>query len=587
MNIENIFFVILLTATGLMLFVAYLCFRKWHLTTAKYMAFVMIAASIYSFGYAFELLSNDLESVKFWLKIEYIGIPFISTLWFMLVLHFTGYQYLLKKWVIILFFIIPVLTFLIHYTNDLHYFYYHDIQLIDKSLYHEVYLTKGPWYWVHIYYNYIQATVGMLLYLAMYLRAKSIVRKQIAMMLLGVSAPWLANIIYLFGDFERLFDLTPIGFALTGIFYIWAIYRFNLNRLVPIAMEAVFETMQDGVIILDYEDNVINVNQAAREMFEKVHPITMNNESVHHIFSNYPDVLKHVLTNDQNVDRIIVRKETGNRYYNLKKSIVYERGQIVLGKMIIIHDVTDVTLYQEQLLANANQLAELSAFKDNLFTVVAHDIRDPLAVLMNLTDLLAEELVDIDSDELSIFHEVSGQVKNTFMIVENLLDWYRSQQGKMIFNPLLWNLTTIVNQSMDTLKIQCELKKIQLSSTVDEGIQIYADKEMVDLIIRNLLSNAIKFTNVGGKIHIEAFMDKDKVIVSVKDSGVGVNPEVAKSLFLEAQKVSAMGTDGEQGTGLGLYLVGKFVQINGGEIWFENNEDKGSTFSLSLPSKCV
>lgn len=117
-------YVYILDITCLMLFISYLSFRKRQLSIARYSALVMLCASFYSLGYAFEMISTNLDSVKLRLKIQYIGIPFISTFWFILVIHFTGHQALLKKWVLLLFFVIPVLTLLFHYKNDIHHFFY-------------------------------------------------------------------------------------------------------------------------------------------------------------------------------------------------------------------------------------------------------------------------------------------------------------------------------------------------------------------------------------------------------------------------------------------------------------------------------
>jgi hypothetical protein len=194
-SLDKYVFVILIAATCLMMFISFLSFRKRQMPVAKYTALVMLAASFYSLGYAFEIISTDLESVRFWLKIEYIGIPFISTFWFILVIYYTGHQAILKKRVKLLFFLVPILTLFLHYTNDFHHLLYKDIQLDNNNLnLSGTILIRGSWYWVHIFYNYLQAIVGMALFIAMYLKSMPIVRKQIMILLLGAAAPFLAKI---------------------------------------------------------------------------------------------------------------------------------------------------------------------------------------------------------------------------------------------------------------------------------------------------------------------------------------------------------------------------------------------------------
>jgi signal transduction histidine kinase len=577
-------FILLLVATCLMLFISYLSFRKRQLPVAKYSALVMLAASFYSLGYAFEMISTDLASVKFWLKIEYIGIPFISTFWLILVINYTGRQVALKKWVVLLY-LIPVMTFILHYTNEFHHLYYRDITMINTSIaLPSVQLIKGPWYWVHISYNYLQAVAGIALFTAAYMKAVPIVRKQILILILGAAAPWLSNLMYLFGNYDIHVDLTPLGFTLSGLFYLWGIYKFNLLRLVPIALQKVYETMQDGVIILDYEYNITIVNRAAKDMFERLDQIQDNTDSAYNVFSDVPELLSKIIIPGNSESRITISSKGALKHYSLKISVLYDRRQIALGKMLILSDITQITVYQDKLLANANQLKELNAFKDKLFTVVAHDIRDPLAMLVNLTELLEAELTVTQSENLSIFQEVSEQVRKTYMIVENLLDWFRSQTGKFIYRPLIWDLTLIVQQAIHSVKIRSDLKKIRIFNELNDEILVFADKEMLELVLRNLLSNAVKFTYTGGSIHVGATKVDLMMTVFVRDSGGGVDPEIAKSLFQEIQHVSASGTEGENGTGLGLYLSEKLVHINGGVIWFESIPGIGSTFFFTVPT---
>jgi PAS domain S-box-containing protein len=503
-SLDKYMFLLLLFATCLMLFISYLSFKKRQLAVAKYTALVMLSASFYSLGYAFEMISTDLDSIKFWLKIEYIGAPVISTFWLILVLHYTGHKAILKKRVLLLLFVIPFVTFIMHYTNDMHHFFYKDVQLDQSSILSTVQLFKGPWYWVHISYNYLQALVGMFLFVTMFMKAVPLVRKQIMILMLGAAAPWVSNVMYLIGGFEVVLDLTPLGFTLTGLFYIWGIYRFNLLRLVPIALQKVFETMQDVMVILDYDHNITSVNQAAKDIFGETRINSDYSISVYNVFYEYPELLSKIVSSEKSESQITIRSQGENRYYKLNISVISDSGQTVIGKMLVFSDITQVTVYQEKLLSNANQLAKLSAFKDKLFTVVAHDIRDPLAVLINLTELLEEELEVLGSEHSNVFQEVSEQVRNTYMLAENLLDWFRSQQGKIIFSPLVWDVSSIVQHAVQSIKIRLDVKKIQITTNVEDEIRVFADKEMLDLVLRNLLSNAIKFTGLGGHIHVEA-----------------------------------------------------------------------------------
>jgi signal transduction histidine kinase len=585
MSTDKFLFTLLLAATCLMLFISYLSFRKRNLPIAKPSALMMLAASFYSFGYAFEIMSTSLESIKFWLKVEYIGIPFISTLWFIHAIQFTGHQAILKRWVAALLFLIPILTLVLLFTNDMHHLFYRELQVDFYSIIPTVYSLKGPWYWVHISYNYIQAAVGMALFVIMFLKAVPNIRKQIMTMVLGAAAPWVFNIVYLIEVFGLDVDLTPLGFTLTGLFYVWGIYRLNLLRLAPIALQKAFETMRDGVIFLDNDNKIMDFNQAAGDVFEGLHDAKGNTGSAQNVFSNDPELLAKIIVMENSDSRVSIHRKNETRYYQLKVSILYDNSQAALGKMLIFNDITEVIDYQEKLLSSVNQLAELNAFKDKLFTVVAHDIRDPLAVLVNLTELLEEELETAESENIEIFHEVSGQVRNTFILVENVLDWFRSRKGKITYNPLVWDLAVIVQRAVHSEQARSDSKEIRIISEIQDEIQVFADKELLGLVLRNLLSNAIKFTNIGGKIYIGAVKDGERVIISVRDTGVGVASDIAKNLFRDLQEAPSLGTKGEKGTGLGLFLSKEFIRVHSGDIWFESIQGQGSTFFFSLPIK--
>ena len=581
-------FAILLVATALMLFASYLSYRRRSQDVAKYCALVMLSASFYAFGYAFEILSTSLEQAKFWLKVQYIGAPFVATFWLLLVMVITGHKRLLNiRWFTLLLFAIPVITVILHYTNDAHHLLYRNIQFYSETgAVSSVHLIKGTWYWIYISYLYLQASIGIGLFLRMYTKASSLVRKQVAVLMLGTLAPWMMNIAYLLSYDYLNIDLTPLGFTLSGFVYLWAIYRFDLLRLVPVAYRTIFETTQDGVVILDYEHRVAHVNPAARETLELLDAFRESEGSALQLFAAYPELVAKIADAERGEVRIAIRQGEANRHFQVKLSTIAGKRGTSLGKLLILHDVTQIVRYQEQLVANAKQLGELHTFKDQLFAVVTHDIRDPLAMLVNLTEIIEEDFIDAESEETRVFQQIGSKVKDTYLLVENILDWFRSQRGGTIHHrPLTWQLEPIVRKTVRVMDDRANAKSIIIDVAVTEGLQVFADKEMLELVLRNLLYNAVKYTDEGGRVHVKADGDRKRVTVSVRDSGDGIDPRNADTLFREVQAGSALGTAGERGTGLGLYLCGRFVELNGGDIWFESEAGRGSTFFFTIPSR--
>ncbi|NRF93053.1 hypothetical protein HQN89_18940 [Paenibacillus frigoriresistens] len=204
-------------ATALMLFMSFLSYRKRHLPVAKTMVLIMLAAACYALGYAFEVLSRSLSEVKLSLQIEYLGIPFITALWLFQVIQFTGTAARFRKRLAIVLFVIPVAVFFLHLTNDWHHLIY-ERYIRNETDSVPLYTTvKGPWYKVHTIYNYSVLLCGMLLFIPRYWRALPIVRKQIIVLLLGAIAPMVFNLFFWSG---MNVDLTPFGFAVSGIAYV-------------------------------------------------------------------------------------------------------------------------------------------------------------------------------------------------------------------------------------------------------------------------------------------------------------------------------------------------------------------------------
>lgn len=582
MDTKPLMSLLLVLVAALMLFVLVLVFRKRHHSAVKTIIFLMLGAMFYSLGYALEILSRSLSEMKLSLQIEYVGIPFISTLWLLLVMQFTGAAPRFRGRLALLLFVVPAATFLLHLTNEWHHLFY-ERYVPNESGAVPLYTTvKGPWYWVHIFYNYSILLSGILLVIPMYWRALPIVRKQLAVLILGAAVPMLFNLIYLFG---ATVDLTPFGFAVSCAFFVWGIFRINLLRLTPLALAKMFDTIRDGVVLLDYEDLIVSYNRAAERVFPELGATSRYPAQVRDVLSACPELLERIRASDGRDERFPFHRVQAERdmYYTCSLSFIRETGTVPIGKMLVFNDITELKENEVRLRESARQLSELNAFKDKLFTVVAHDIRDPIALLVNATELLDEELAG-DSEHAGLLREIKGQVRGTFQLVENLLDWYRSQRGKVVFRPLVWNLRQVVRQALSLAETKAGMKRIRMTGDIDETLTVYADKEMLDLVLRNLLSNAIKFTGIGGTIDIGAVAEGDFVVVSVRDNGAGIDQETLELLRREEPFFKSSGSGGETvEMRFGLVLTREFVRMNGGSLWFDSVPGDGTTFWFTLP----
>ncbi len=237
--------------------------------------------------------------------------------------------------------------------------------------------------------------------------------------------------------------------------------------------------------------------------------------------------------------------------------------------------------HQEEMEKRSEELERLNQVKDKFFSIISHDLRSPINALAGLLDLLDKGAVS--SDELpKHIKELKARFNHTRTLLNNLLDWTLLQMDKLNLQASKIDIHHIVEENMQLLS-SVQGKDIKLINEIPKNAIGFADSNTINLVIRNLMTNAIKFTNDGGEVNIRAREKGSEWLVSVTDNGVGMNNEVLKMLFDKTAPYTTRGTANEKGTGLGLILCKEFIEKNGGKIWVESQEGKGSTFYFTLP----
>jgi signal transduction histidine kinase len=231
------------------------------------------------------------------------------------------------------------------------------------------------------------------------------------------------------------------------------------------------------------------------------------------------------------------------------------------------------------------QLMESNTTKDRFFSIIAHDLKSPFLGLMGYSQILSEDYSLLKEDErktyISNIHELT---KSTYKLLENLLEWSRLQTGKMEFKPEKCNVYEVLSPTIDLLEKTAQNKRIAIKEEIDKRLEVKADIYMLQTVVRNLISNSIKFTKPNGGIFVKAERNDSRIIISVKDDGVGMNKTVVDTLFKIDKTTSTKGTVNEEGTGLGLFLCKEMVDRHKGTIWVESAEGEGSTFFIELPA---
>jgi PAS domain S-box-containing protein len=285
-------------------------------------------------------------------------------------------------------------------------------------------------------------------------------------------------------------------------------------------------------------------------------------------------------------------KKTGEIFIGLLTAeIITINNEICI--LSVIHDVTkrkqaEVALHESEI-----QLRELNATKDKFLSIIAHDLKSPFNSILGLSELLVEQIMKKDYTGIEEYAAIIQNSSQRVMdLLSNLLEWSRSQTGRIEYNPEYTEMVKLINDVIELSSDTIRQKSISISKELPQKAIAFADRAMISTVLRNLLSNAIKFTKPGGKISISASIKPDEFLISVSDNGIGINKDHLEKLFRIGESESTMGTQNEKGTGLGLILCKEFIEKHGGKIWAESDPNpnilrdsggKGSTFYFTIP----
>ena len=354
----------------------------------------------------------------------------------------------------------------------------------------------------------------------------------------------------------------------------------------------VFEGSGVGMAILSLDGQFTKVNKVFCEMlgYGEAEFLHTNFRDITHPgdMDKSIGLVKDLLTGEVSESSIIEK-----RYITKEGEIIWALTTVSLMAdfenkplyfIVQVQDITKRKRNEEQVIKYAEELKNLNAAKDKFFSIISHDLRSPFNSLLGLTEFLTHSYGEMNPSEIknSILN-IYNSAQQVYNLILNLLEWSMLQSGRLTVEKSVINLAELGIEIMNLYKEGANNKKLELINNMSENILIYADKYMIDTIIRNFVSNSIKFTNPGGKIIIKGVINGDYAEVSVTDTGIGISPENQKNLFRIDEQFRRDGTANEKGTGLGLILCKEFAEKNGGVLWVESEEGNSSRFSITIP----
>jgi PAS domain S-box-containing protein len=277
--------------------------------------------------------------------------------------------------------------------------------------------------------------------------------------------------------------------------------------------------------------------------------------------------------------------KNGTRFYAY--GLVFpltDKNDEFLGFVKILRDLTVRKKADDAINQYIKELEELNTHKENILSILSHDLRSPLVGMMGIVGFLKSDFDTLEKKEvLDMLDVLEKSAKKELDMLDYLVKWARIKYASEAFSPIKTKLLQHVQKAFDTLKDLAESGGVMLKHDIDAGLAVFADKKMLHSILQNLISNAIKHSQKGDKVIVKATTKEEKVIVEIKDTGVGMSSEMQEKLFTPQMASLSIDMQNNKGAGIGLLLVKGFLKKNNGEIWVESQKGQGSTFYFSLP----
>ncbi|GGD97739.1 sensor histidine kinase [Paenibacillus nasutitermitis] len=538
----------------------------------SYLLGLIICRIIYASGVVLEKSSDLLMEKLIFRNMHLTALNLMVPFFLLFTLELIGRDKLLRTpWKIMLFTAFALWSLLMWFDSDLH-LIYRTIELIDGQL-----ITKRTVYSMTFSMICYSIIVLCFYFLFHYIRnIRSDLRKPVMWVLFLASFSFIFEIIKFTNPHWSpwLLPLTVYcGFI--GMFMLVIILRYKFFSIVPFARNMVLDTLQESILIANASGQIIDSNKQASRWFSKMGHGSVSGRNIAELLAVWPDWHRLCMSMQQGNAEIDIWLDGERRIYSVNVYPLHTQRKQRQGSISLIFDITEKQRHLEQ-------IARLNDMKDQLFTIVSHDIRSPLAMQYQLIELLEDDKDSLGKDHREIVEMLGDQIRNTLGMTTNLLEWFRSQREDLALRPQSLELSEVVEECCHALHMNNEAKQITVTNRIASGTRVYADREALGLIIRNLLSNAIKFTRLGGSVHVHAELSGDMVIVSVRDNGVGMEEEQVRQLFGGKQLSSMPGTMEEKGAGLGLLVSRQFVQRSGGSLWVESTKGQGSIFYFTM-----
>jgi PAS domain S-box-containing protein len=562
----------------------YFLWIRRHSEGASYLLLFEFFATIWVVADAFEGISSTLSEKLKWAQIAYIGITMTPVFYLMFTIAFAQHKRLINLAFFYALLIVPGITVLLVFTNGYHGLIWKKISLSAET--GRAVFSYGPWFWLFVSFAYVYLVIGVLHLLYGTFKFYTFYRTQILLLITGSLLPFVSNILYVFKLMPVTgVDLTPIVFILSGLCIGLSVFWFRLFDIVPLARKQVIDNLNDGILVVDLSQRVIDANPA----FNKISGLSNDQ-----LIGCLADHVFHILTRDERLPdekefkfEIQLERNMKPQYYEVRGFPVFYKNHKIIGETIVLHDITSLkdslnslAEYNKNLCIENEEKERLIADLDAYARTVAHDLKNPMSVIVGYTELIQENIHKLSRDALKERIDlINKEGYRICSIIEELLLFSRIRLEDVNLIPV--NMQIIINKSLERLFTFIDKDRLQINMPESWPVVLGHPQWMEEVWI-NLLSNACKYGgNPPALILGYEKSNGTHYRFYVKDNGNGLPPESLKKLFTEFERLSARHVDGH---GLGLFIVKRIVEKLGGEttVSSDNAPGKGCEFSFTL-----
>jgi PAS domain S-box-containing protein len=570
--------------------VCVLIWRRRDTAQARPFLVMMAAVILWCVFQALDLSHSSFTGKFIFMVVQYYGIATIPISWICFALIQAGWERVVTRRLVIGLIVLQFPTFLGAPTNLLHYQFWSELDLITVPGAVILQSSFGPLWYYHLTSGYLMVLIGTILTIRGLLRAPPLYRRQGLAILTGVFLPWIASILYVTGVRPFGFmDLTPLGFALSGVAFTIGIARFQILDLVPAARDALIEQMGDAVVVLDAQRRIVDVNPTALRLIGRSADEVLGRRVIE-LMPDQDELINRFSTVEQAVTTVSLDRGQGIEYFDLRISPVRGRSGRVTGRLLVLRDIGEQKRVEQELQKAKEAAEEASKAKSAFLANMSHELRTPLNAIIGYSEMLQEEL-DNAQDALSDLERISGAGKHLLALINDILDISKIEAGRMELSMEQVSLQPLLEKVIATIQPLAQQRDNTLTVQIDPAIPpLTADPTRLQQILLNLLSNAVKFTH-HGQIELIAAMEPGTgaeeqagtLKIVVRDTGIGITPEQMGRLFQPFAQADSSTTRQYGGTGLGLAISRSFARMMEGDIVAESSPGVGSTFTVVLP----